>query len=59
MTKFQDRVPYVNPKGIEFILKVVELRDPRAKNFAPESVIDSSFIQELEKSGFIDSLWKR
>lgn len=59
VTRFQDRVPYVNPKGVEFILKVVELRDPRAKTFAPESVIDSSFIQELEKSGFIDALWKR
>jgi len=56
VTKFQDRVPYGNPKGIELSLKVVEFRDPRAKNFAPESVIDSSFIQKLEKSGFIDSL---
>ena len=59
VTKFQDRVPYVNPKGVEFILKVVELRDPRAKNFAPDSVIDSSFVQDLEKGGFTDALWKR
>lgn len=59
VTRFQDRVPAVNPKGIDFILKVIELRDPRAKNFDSNMVIDSSFIQELEKSGFIDAVWKK
>ncbi len=59
VTRYQDRVPYVNMKGIEFILKTLESRDPRAKTFDPASVVDSSFIEELEKSGFIDSLWKK
>ena len=58
VTKFQDRVPYVNMKGIEFMLKTLELRDPRAKTFDPNAVVDSSFIQELDKSGFIDAVWK-
>ena len=59
VTRYQDRVPYVNMKGIEFMLKSLELRDPRAKTFDPANVVDSSFIQELEKSGFIDSVWKK
>jgi NitT/TauT family transport system substrate-binding protein len=59
VTKFQDRVPHVNMKGIEFMLKTLELRDPRAKTFDPANVVDSSFIQELEKSGFIDAVWRR
>jgi NitT/TauT family transport system substrate-binding protein len=59
VTRFQDRVPYVNIKGIEFMLKAIELRDPRAKNFDPANAVDSSFIQELEKSGFVDSVWKK
>jgi NitT/TauT family transport system substrate-binding protein len=58
VTKFQDRVPYVNMKGIEFMLKTLELRDPRAKTFDPNAVVDSSFIQELDKSGFIDAVWR-
>ena len=58
VTRFQDRVPYVNMKGIEFMLKTLELRDPRARTFDPANVVDSSFIQELDKSGFIDSVWK-
>jgi len=59
VTRFQDRVPYVNMKGIEFMLKTLELRDPRAKTFDPNNVVDSSFIQELEKSGFIDTVWRK
>jgi len=59
VTRFQDRGPYVNMKGIEFMVKVIELRDPRAKNFDPANAVDSSFIQELEKSGFVDSVWKK
>ena len=59
VTRFQDRVPYVNMNGIEFMLKTLELRDPRAKTFDPANVVDSSFIQELDKSGFIDAVWKK
>jgi NitT/TauT family transport system substrate-binding protein len=59
VTRFQDRVPYVNMQGIEFMLKTLELRDPRARTFDPANVVDSSFIQELEKTGFIDAVWKR
>jgi hypothetical protein len=46
-------------KGIEFMLKVIDLRDPRAKNFDPANAVDSSFIHELEKTGFVDSVWKK
>jgi NitT/TauT family transport system substrate-binding protein len=59
VTRYQDRVPYVNMKGIEFMLKTLEARDPRAKNFDPANAVDSSFIQELEKSGFVDAVWKK
>ncbi len=59
VTRFQERIPYVNMKGIEFMLKTLELRDPRAKTFDPAHVVDSSFIQELEKTGFIDGVWKK
>lgn len=59
VTRYQDRVPYVNMKGIEFMLKTLEARDPRAKTFDPKNVVDSSFLEELERSGFIDAVWKK
>jgi NitT/TauT family transport system substrate-binding protein len=57
--RLQEKIPYVPLKGIEFLLKIAELRDPRAKNFDPATVVDSSLMQELEKNGFIDSVWKK
>ena len=57
--RLQEKIPYVPLKGIEFLLKVEALRNPRAASFDPTSVIDSSFLQELEKSGFIEALWKK
>jgi NitT/TauT family transport system substrate-binding protein len=52
----QDKVPLVNMKGVEFLLQITEARDPRAKNFDPAALVDSSPMQELEKTGFIDSV---
>jgi len=39
--------------------QAIELRDPRAKTFDPANVVNSSFIQELGKSGFIGAVWKK
>ena len=46
-------------KGIEFMLKTLEARDPRAKTFDPKKVVDSSFLEELENSGFIETVWTK
>jgi hypothetical protein len=58
VVRFQEKVPHVNMKGIDFILKVIELRDSRAKNFDATSVVDPSFMQELENTGFINTVWR-
>jgi NitT/TauT family transport system substrate-binding protein len=57
--RLQEQVPLVNLKGVEFLLQLTEVRDSRAKNFDPQALVDSSFIQELQKTGFIDSLYKK
>ena len=57
--QLQEKLPFVNLKGVEFLLQLTEARDPRAKNFDPAALVDSSFMHELEKTGFIDSIYKR
>jgi ABC-type nitrate/sulfonate/bicarbonate transport system substrate-binding protein len=57
--QLQEKVPLINLKGVEFLLQLTEVRDPRAKNFDPAALVDSSFIQELEKTGFIDSIYRK
>ncbi len=49
-------VPYPTIGGIRFVLDQVATRDPRAKNFAPETFMDLRFVKQLEDSGFIQGL---
>ena len=41
------------------MLKTLQARDPRAKTFDPANAVDSSFIHDLKKTGFIDAVWKK
>jgi len=45
-------------KGLEFILSQVATTTPKAKGQTPESLrlLDSSVLDEIKKSGFIDKL---
>jgi len=53
------RVPYATAGGIRFVLEQVGVRDPRAKNFPPETFMDMRFVKQLEDSGFIKSLYPK
>jgi len=53
------RVPYATVGGLRFVLDQVAVRDPRAKNFAPETFMDSRFVKQLEDSGYIKSLYPK
>ena len=35
----------------------VSQTDPRAKKVKPQQLVDSPYLNELEKSGFFDQLW--
>ena len=49
-------VPYPTIGGIRFVLDQVATRDPRAKNYNPETFMDLRFVKQLEESGFIKGL---
>jgi len=49
-------VPYPTIGGIRFVLDQVATRDPRAKNFSPETFMDLRFVKQLDDSGFIQGL---
>jgi ABC-type nitrate/sulfonate/bicarbonate transport system substrate-binding protein len=52
------KVPYPSVEGFKTILDfVAETRDPKAKSIDPRSVLDRSFVKELDDSGFIKSLY--
>jgi len=41
------------------MLEDVSQVDPRAKKVKPQELIDTRYLDEMEKSGFFDKLWKR
>jgi NitT/TauT family transport system substrate-binding protein len=53
------RVPYPTVGGLRFVLDEVALRDPRAKNYTPETFMDTRFVKQLEDSGFIKGLYPK
>src|ERR1051325_8054561 len=50
--------PYPPLDGIREVLLEVGEKEPKARSLKPEDFADSSFVKELDESGFIDGLYK-
>ena len=57
-TRYIKKIPTINLKGVENSLGLIAENNPKAKNRRVEDFMDASYMEELEKSGFIKSLWK-
>ena len=56
--KLHDRVPLVTREGTEVQIKEALSRKPGA-TLRVEDIVDDSIVRELEKSGFIDKIYKQ
>jgi NitT/TauT family transport system substrate-binding protein len=50
--------PYPSIEGFRTIIKDASERIPAAKTANPKDFIDVSLLEELDKSGFIDALYR-
>ena len=50
--------PYPNMEAFKTIFKDVSDRVPAAKTANPKDFVDTSFLEELDKSGYIDGLYR-
>jgi NitT/TauT family transport system substrate-binding protein len=50
--------PYPSLDGFKTIIKDASEKVPAAKNATPRDFIDISLLEELDKSGFIDGLYR-
>jgi len=57
VAKLYDRVPLVTREGMEIQIKEALARKPGA-TLRVEDLVDDSIVRELEKSGFIDKIYK-
>jgi len=53
-----NKIPYPTIPGMKSILEYLVNETPEAANVKPEDTVDLTIVQELESSGFIDSLYK-
>jgi ABC-type nitrate/sulfonate/bicarbonate transport system substrate-binding protein len=49
----------IREEGVQAILEDIAQTDARAKKIRPQELIDSRYLDDMEKSGFFDQLWKR
>jgi len=52
------RKPYPTVEGIKTVLDELALKVPAARTAQPREFMDTRFIEELDRSGFIDELYK-
>jgi ABC-type nitrate/sulfonate/bicarbonate transport system substrate-binding protein len=56
-SRYIKKIPKINPKGVENSLNLIAENNPKAKGRKAEEFMDTSFMDELESSGFIKSVW--
>ena len=56
--KYIKKVPTLTVKAVQNALNLIAETNPKARNRKPEEFMDTSFLEELEKSGFIKKLWQ-
>jgi ABC-type nitrate/sulfonate/bicarbonate transport system substrate-binding protein len=57
--KYRLAAPYPNIKGMKTSYEYVAMTRPDVNKHKPEEFVDSSFVEELDKSGFIRRLYER
>lgn len=51
------RIPYVEPKAIRTVLEIIGEFQPSTLNAKPEQFVDHSFLNKLERGGFVEKLY--
>lgn len=57
-SRYIKKIPKINLKGVENSLSLIAENNPKAKNRKIEEFIDASYMDELDKNGFMKSVWK-
>lgn len=50
---------YPSVAGLKTIIDQIAASNPKAKSAKPEDFIDARFVEEFDKSGYLDSLYNR
>jgi hypothetical protein len=54
-----ERIPYLNLDGMKRLHSILTSTNPKLATVRPETVMGTSFINKLESSGFVRSIYKK
>jgi NitT/TauT family transport system substrate-binding protein len=49
----------IKPEALQATLEEIAPVDPRAKGVKPQDLVDMRYVEEMEKSGFFEQIWKK
>jgi len=55
--KVMPKVPYPTMEGIQLVLTEISSRNPKARDVSPASLVDTTYLKEIENSGFLKTLY--
>lgn len=58
-SKYIKKVPNLTATAVQNALNIVAENNPKARNHKPEEFMDTSYMEELERTGFIKKLWQQ
>jgi hypothetical protein len=58
LLKILPKKPYASDKGIQAVIDALAIRNPAAKKWKPQDFYDMSYLKELDKSGFLDRVYR-
>jgi NitT/TauT family transport system substrate-binding protein len=58
LLKILPKKPYATDKGIQAVIDALATRNPAAKKWKPQDFYDMSYLKELDKSGFLDRVYR-
>ena len=53
-----EKAPYPALEGIQPILDEISTQIPKAKNYKPETFVDTNIVKQLDQSGFIGNVYR-
>ncbi len=57
LQRILEKKPYASEEGLQAVINATAEINPKASKFKPQDFIDMSYLQELDRSGFIESLY--
>ncbi len=55
--KIMPKVPYPTLEGMQLVLNEIGSQNPKAREVSPASLVDLSYLREIENSGFFKTLY--